>query len=661
MYTLSASLTYDWATNCGVPGGIPTDRTQYGETLTAANTAAEINSALAGCPSGQYIALAAGTYNIGQLTFAQLSGVTLKGAGAGQTIINTTATRAVVNYEQYFHEEDGIAISSGYTKGSTSIVLASAPSAYFVVGRLIQITQDDSPDVWASGIGVYHRVGFTGSYGMSATRNLRFTSRITAIDGNTITLATEIPIAFTAGLTPKAYPGRATPTSLCGLESLTIYGGGTADRAVYWAQADRCWMKDVETYGFVGTTGVNMFWQSSQCEINRCYSHDVASYPTQADGFSYFLYYGCSCCKVENSISYRVGDSIIVNGSAGNVVVNNYDIDISRSGHGWIDQSQICNHGPHGVMNLFEANVTQRWQNDGYHGSTSHSTLFRNWVHGLCSIVASPTTRRLIDLTRGSYYHNVVGCVLGDASYSPSHYDLDPGESPVSCCYILGYPGMDSVSMAAYTSVAWADWPKSTSVPDADVAGTLTRHANFDYLNDAVVWNDDDHVIADSLYYASKPSWYGTLDYPAIGPDVTGYVKTTPPMWRWGNYTDGGSEDVSELFRDTPTAGGGVGAVGAELVIEEAATFYLSTQISKKRATNAASQSVTYVVTPIAYPTYTNDVDITVTGNPAGSNVTLDPVDGVVSPGEPCTITVTTTSVTAGTYNLTITGEEVVP
>lgn len=108
MYTLNSSLTYDWGGNCGIPGGIPTDRTQYGDTLTTANSLAEINAAIQAASSGQYVQLAAGNYSLGQITFGAKSGVTLRGAGPGQTVITSTATRAVVNTEDYFRDADGI-------------------------------------------------------------------------------------------------------------------------------------------------------------------------------------------------------------------------------------------------------------------------------------------------------------------------------------------------------------------------------------------------------------------------------------------------------------------------------------------------------------------------------------------------------------------------
>ncbi|HUT61393.1 MAG TPA: hypothetical protein VNA25_26400, partial [Phycisphaerae bacterium] len=159
-----ADRLYPWPEYCGIPGGIPTDRTQYGPTLTTANTTAHITAALVACPAGQYVRLAAGAYSLGSINWASLAGKTLRGAGPGVTVINFTGSgpgsHAMASNQRIFYEADGVAVSSGYTRGSAEITVADG--ATFAIGNLIQITQDDSPDTFAPGVGVYHRVGFPG-------------------------------------------------------------------------------------------------------------------------------------------------------------------------------------------------------------------------------------------------------------------------------------------------------------------------------------------------------------------------------------------------------------------------------------------------------------------------------------------------------------------
>src|SRR5438105_9860717 len=79
----------DWS-QAGIPGGIP-NRTTICSTLNPGATAAQINSAIASCPSGQVVFLNAGTCNITGIDFAQHSNVTLRGAGPDQTILKFTA------------------------------------------------------------------------------------------------------------------------------------------------------------------------------------------------------------------------------------------------------------------------------------------------------------------------------------------------------------------------------------------------------------------------------------------------------------------------------------------------------------------------------------------------------------------------------------------
>jgi PKD repeat protein len=546
---LPAERVVDW-TFSGVPGGIPARATVY-RTMTPAQSAAEINAAIASCPAGQVVALAAGTYQLGQISFGSRSGVTLRGAGPGRTIIMTAASNAFTADEKYFFSEESIALANdaGLAKGSTWITLASAPTSAFAVGNLVMIDQADSPDALGSrGVGVYHRSGLTTPWNLDPTRCLRFTTRITGVSGTRISLATPVPYTFSQALSPRAMALRNGPgASQCGIEDLSIVGNGTSNRAVSLSGADRCWVKNVEASNFVATNGTIFIEGSSQCEVRRCYVHDCVGFPSQADGYAYFLYYGCGYCRIEDNIAYRNAYSIL-NGSAGNAVLYNYDIDARRAAHLFLEQSQICNHGPHGIMNLYEGNIVQRFQNDGYHGSTSHTTLFRNHVTGVSASVPSPTNRRLIDLCRGSYFHNVVGNIIGDASWTPSEYEYAPGEPVLSCVYILGFPGMDSGTMTAFTTVPWADWSKPTNAPDADVAATLLRHGNYDYLNRDTVWSEGIAArdLPASLVYSTKPAYFGTLQWPPIGPDVSGLVSDIPAKARWSAFMRSGN--LGDLF-----------------------------------------------------------------------------------------------------------------
>ena len=79
------------------------------------------------------------------------------------------------------------------------------------------------------------------------------------------------------------------------------------------------------------------------------------------------------------------------------MIAYNYIVNVP----GWWDIS--VNHGPHNMLNLIEGNVFTWYKDDGYFGSSSHNTLFRNRIDWEVS------------LKHFSNYYNIVGNVLGTA------------------------------------------------------------------------------------------------------------------------------------------------------------------------------------------------------------------------------------------------------
>ena len=77
---------------------------------------------------------------------------------------------------------------------------------------------------------------------------------------------------------------------------------------------------------------------------------------------------------------------------------------------------------------------------------------------------------------------------------------------------------------------------------DCDAAGndpntklTMLRHGNYDYFNNAVVWDPliADHTIPSSLYLSAKPAFFKDLRWPAIGPDLNPMTGAIPAQKRF--------------------------------------------------------------------------------------------------------------------------------
>ena len=138
---LSPAQAIDWS-KTGV-GEIPA-RTTLCASLTPSATLAQVNAALASCPSGQAVYLAAGVYAIPG-TILVPSNVTLRGAGADRTILNATGkTRGnVVSLGFGSVPYRPVNITGGATEGSTSILVGGAAAIH--PGMYLTITEINDP------------------------------------------------------------------------------------------------------------------------------------------------------------------------------------------------------------------------------------------------------------------------------------------------------------------------------------------------------------------------------------------------------------------------------------------------------------------------------------------------------------------------------------
>jgi hypothetical protein len=421
-------------------------------------------------------------------------------------------------------------MASGYTKGSTSIVVASATG--FQVGNIIRFDElDDIPD-----LGVMSTDG--------PGRNWSITARITAINGTTISFEPPLPYTFQASLTPRAgYPSSGvTATKLFGAEDFTLNSTATTNAPIKFYGSDRCWLKNIELNGMdnIGAWIAN----SVQFEMRHCYFHNVHNAPNNADGYGIYLYDGSSYCRVEDNIFSTMSGGVLGSKTSCNAILYNLSRDQVRNNWMKLIESFLSNHGPYGMMSLWEGNIGEQFLDDGYHGSCGYQTLFRNQIHGV-HVRGYTENRNLIGLARGAYYYNVVGNVLGDASWNPTAYKMtgQPGYNQAAVIYKLGYPNGWNNDL---TSGNWLMY--GLTYPDAKVESTLLRHGNYDYFNDAAVWDGgiSSHAIPASLLYASKPSYFGSLQWPPIGPDISGLHNDIPAKARWDAYQSSGNKD--DLF-----------------------------------------------------------------------------------------------------------------
>ena len=528
---IPASRVTDWTPQAavGVVGGIP-NRTVIGANVKSYGAVGDgihddstnIVNALAACPDGQVLYFPAGNYKLLSRINATRNNVTWRGAGMGKTVLLTYAGDPIYcgngDWNGGPNDTPTINITSGAIKGSVNLTVNSL--AGLAVGKLVTLTQINPP--WVHANTNYYAAG-PNDDGHNATRLMAITMRVIAIAGNIITIEHPLPTDFTNApmLTPWNYLVQGD-----GWEDMTFdlaNGGGMA--AVQLIQAYNCWFKGVE----IKNAGSRQLFlvDAVNCEIRDCYTHDARGGGANHEGIDF--YENCCFNLIENNVCMRAGFPAIILGDWGggcavNVVGYNYISDIisGSSVAGWAISD---NHGPHNMFNLIEGNVAQNICSDGYYGSSSHGTIFRNNFSGYYTNYEWPSA---IHLGHWSDYYNIVGNVLGQSGFTATYQETNNGyASSESVLYRLGYPNAGNTSYAKQTLNA-----SYHNDYDLTVQQTVLRTGNFDYANNAVVWDAAGaQTIPASMYYLSQPNWWtrwGNTAWPPIGSDLTTNVGVLP-------------------------------------------------------------------------------------------------------------------------------------
>jgi hypothetical protein len=278
--------------------------------------------------------------------------------------------------------------------------------------------------------------------------------------------------------------------------------------------------------------------------------------PSNTDCYGVQFHTGTSFSRVENCIFQKIFSATYQSfGCGGNAFLYLFATNMTAQGLTIQIPAYRSNHGAGPMVTLVEGSVGEGWQAEGYHGSDTHLTLFRNWLHGLST--TGTGHRIMCDLSRGAYFYVVVGNIFGDDSWSgPGTFNLEmtgePGYTDQSVIYRLGYPNTLNNGLDDDEDPNWPDKP--TGWPDTKVAATLLRHYNYDYKTAGIISsNGQDTVSMASLVYAEKPSYFGICPWPPFDPASPQLTNPTniPAGYRF------------VLGVDPPLeAGGGGGGVG---------------------------------------------------------------------------------------------------
>lgn len=540
----------DWATvGIGVPGGPVARSAIFTNVVTAGadNTGATdcstiIQNLLSLCPSNQVMYFPSGQYLFkDRIQFLNSSGITWRGDG----MTNTTLIDGITNSSPNGFINVGVDnpqapvnISSA-SRGASSIVVADATG--FAVGKMVIITQTNDPAF------VYHFLG--------TDRVLRQQCRITSVSGTTIGI--EPPLFWTFSLAPQAIL-LPTVSYYCGFENMTITHSnaltgvlGQSASSIFATQCYGMWVTNVESSW--AKNRHLYFINSMNKTIRHNFIHEAQAYgPNQGVGVEGIE--NLCFSLIEDNIFVRCFPSIMMStASSGNVIIYNFSDDV-RTGTTIVGSDYDNNHGSHTMFNLWEGNIGVMFQSDGYYGSSSHSTAFRNFFKAVHPSLTEGL--RAVSLERGTRYYNIVGNILGHPSIASGTWVYNQTANAYSytvpVIIRMGYPHMGNNGYNEPTQ-----FPTDIDGFDPAVATTTLLEGNYDYKNNAQVWSGAPLTLPDSYFYASKPSYFGSLTWPPINPasPSTNYA-VIPAGYRYVNGTDPGGG----------SGGGIIGRINAALV-----------------------------------------------------------------------------------------------
>jgi hypothetical protein len=501
----SRLTTWTPGTTVGVPGGIPTNRTNlvdvtlapYNADKTgAADASTAIQNAINAAAVNSVVYLPAGRYLVNNPLYFGLGrdGITLRGAGPS-TVLDCRSTSSGISVGtatdyNWAWPASGNVITAGLAKGSTQITIADTSA--FSVGQMIQISINNDltiPVVSVSGYG-----------GLRRQKTL-----VTAKTATTLSIFPGLYGSY--GPSGQVNVAQRQVNSV-GIEDMVIdCSNGATTFVIEFEQCYGCWVKNVESR-YAANYHVFLY-DSLNCEVRHSYLNQLNHSGSNGAGL---LCNTSSACLVEDNIIYKAFPLMEINhGSCGNVFAYNFCEDSSV--YGGEGAGIDSNHGPHNSYNLYEGNVAPNLQCDGYFGSASEDTAFRNWFHGTCPGVASGWS---ICLNRFTRNYSLVGNMLGKTGatvgiYSFGNPNMGNGNST----------GTVQPSKGTY----WADWgtspgPSGFQELDLDVQASAIVIGNWNSVANGIPATESlgSNTLPNSLYLTAKPAWFGNLTWPAFNP-----------------------------------------------------------------------------------------------------------------------------------------------
>lgn len=435
---IPSNKTNNWTPGSyvGIIGGIPIRTTIYTNlTPSGSDDTAQIQAAANACPSNQVVKLGIGNWIITSVILVP-SYITIRGNwtngpiqfnnSSGQSCFSVGA----FNEYQWYAPKSGFpstpdnSIDGNYTRGISNITIRASGNA--IAGRLIRISQNNDTNALSISI---HTMGYENV-------KAQITRIVSISNGTNLIIWPPLLFDLTNSLFPLYAQMGTSARTLAGVEDLYITCSNSTSTAatVLISDAYNCWAKNVKlrsikNYGFGVFNSVN--YQLEQCWVDESSDGPVSNHAG-------FLVNSSCSGLMHNNVIIHVFPNLEMNfNSSGNVFSYNFT-DANYYGN------SICvNHGPHNVFNLIEGNISPNIESDGYFGSSSEETIFRNWFHMMTPYATTNAVNGsgiwAVKLNRFNRNATIIGNVMGNIVSNMSFYGI----------YALGKPNIGNENWGA--------------------------------------------------------------------------------------------------------------------------------------------------------------------------------------------------------------------
>ena len=510
--------------DAGFPGGLFPYYTNS-ITITSAPYSADSNgvldcssiltNAIANCSNFSAIYFPPGVYVISNQIQIKDKAIVIRGAGSNLTHIigrHTNATGQGLFYVRGASSSLYL-MTNGQVFGSTAVMVTNTSS--LSAGTYVAIMQINDTNTLEGNI--------PGGETTTSAYYQKQWNRITSVSGMTLNLAR--PLYSTYDPTTNLYPRvqRMVPTTNCGFENFRFTQQGTNDGNFYFFQAADCWISGI------WSSNVNWYHiayeNSFRCSaISNTFQHGN----TYGQGGYGASVSGSTDIKIENNVLYHLRHSIIVqNGNTGSDIFANYSSSMYAT---LVDTNtnylmpDYEFHGGQPRMNIIRHNVGQKGTSEDFWGSSAHNTFERNYFHGENYDMGTNINSALYAFTMNALQlsNNIVGNVFA-------------------------YPGYRGVATNEI-GLSYNGNPYDTRVTN-----TWIFHGNVDAKNNTTWWDAGivDTAIPTSYASTNKPSYWGSVPWPAIGPDLVTKTNMIPAQSWWNGiaypYTGTPAEIVTNI------------------------------------------------------------------------------------------------------------------